>query len=225
MKTRRLLILATASMIALGGLSGCATNFKADVSRYHAQLPPPEQGQTFTVMPDDPKLAGSLEFAHYADLLSERLGTYGYKASADPASAQLIVRLTYGVDKGTTRVRSSGFARSGFYDPFYFPGYYRGWGGWRGRYGFGFYDPFLWGGGGWGGGNDVESYVVYQSQLRMKIDKADGSRVFEGSAKAQSLSDKMTYLIPNLMDALFSGFPGKNGEEVQVTVAPEPKAK
>ena len=75
------------------------------------------------------------------------------------------------------------------------------------------------------GGNDVESYVVYQSQLRMKIDKADGGRVFEGSAKAQSLSDKMTYLIPNLMDALFSGFPGKNGEEVQVTVAPEPKPK
>lgn len=219
MTTKRLLILAAASLIAAGGLSGCTTSFKADVSRYHAQLPPPEQGQSFTIMPDDPKLAGSLEFAHYADLLAERLGTYGYKRSDDPAAAQLIVHLGYGVDKGTQRIRSTGFSRSPFYDPFYFPGYYRGWGGWRGRYGFGYYDPFLWG----PGYDDLESYVVFQSQLRMKIDKAGGGRVFEGAARAQSLSNKLTYLVPNLMDALFSGFPGQNGEEIKVTVAPEPK--
>jgi len=216
MTTKRLLILAAASALALGGLSGCATNFRADVSRF--QQMPPAQGQSFTVMPDDNALAGSLEFAHYADLVAERLTQQGYVRAADPAAAQLVVRLAYDVDRGTQRVRYSGFGPDPFfYDPFYYGGPWRGW---RGRYMMGYYDPFLWGGAGY---NDIESYVVYQSRLRMKIDRAGGERVFEGTARAQSVSNKLTYLVPNLIDALFTGFPGQNGEDIRVTVAPEPK--
>jgi hypothetical protein len=173
-------------------------------------------------MPDDPRNAGSLEFAHYADLVAQRLTDLGYARAVDPANAQLVVHLDYGVDKGTERYRSSGLVYPGFYDPFYSaywgPRYYRGW---RGRYAFGFYDPFFWG----PGYDDIESFTVFQSQLKLKIDKADGGRVFEGTAKALSLSNKLTYLVPNLVDALFQGFPGKDGEEVKVTIAPEPKKK
>jgi len=226
MNSKRLMILAAASALTLGGLSGCATPFKADVARF--QQLPPAQGQSFTVVAGDQRLAGSLEFAHYADLLAQRLATQGYTRAADPASAQLVVSLDYGIDKGTQRVRYSGFGGGfgggGFYDPFFYPGYYRGWGGWRGRYMMGWNDPFMWGGG-WGGGvNDVDSYVIYQSQLSMSINRSGGERLFEGTAKAQSVSSKMTYLVPNLIDALFTGFPGKNGEEIKVTVAPEPKS-
>lgn len=210
-----------ASALALGGLSACtAPSFKADVSRFHAQLPPPAQGQSFTIAADDPQYAGSLEFAHYADLIAQRLSDFGYHRSDDPAAAQLVVHLDYSVDKGTQRVRPTGYARDPFfYDPFFYPyphAYYRGW---RGRYSFGYYDPFLWG----PGYDDLDTFVVYQSQLKMKIDKAEGGRVFEGTAKAQSLSNKLTYLVPNLIDALFTGFPGKDGEEIKVTVGPEPK--
>lgn len=215
MISKRLSILAAAPALALVGLSGCATPFKADVARF--QQLPPAQGQSFTVMPGDPELAGSLEFAHYADLVAERLVAQGYGRAADPASAHLIVSLDYGIDKGTQRVRYSGFARDPFfYDPFFYPGYYRGW---RGRYVMGWYDPFLWG----AGRSEVESYIVYQSQLRMSIDQSGGARLFEGTAKAQSVSNKLTYLVPNLIDALFTGFPGRNGEEIKVTVAPEPR--
>jgi hypothetical protein len=214
MNSKSILILA-ASALALGGLSGCATSFRADVARF--QQLPPAQGQSFTVMPGDQHLAGSLEFNHYADLVAQRLIQQGYTRAADPGAAQLVVSLDYGIDKGTPRVRSLGFGRSsGFYDPFYYPGYYRGW---RGRYAFGWYDPFLWG----PDYDDLESYVVYQSQLRLSINRAGGERLFEGTAKAQSISSKLTYLVPNLIDALFVGFPGKNGEEIKVTVAPEPK--
>ena len=38
------------------GLSACTTPFKADVSRFAAPLPAP-QGQSFAVVPEDPKLA------------------------------------------------------------------------------------------------------------------------------------------------------------------------
>lgn len=219
MMTKRLRILAAASVLALVGLSGCTTGFKADVARF--QQLPPAQGQSFVVMPGDPSLSGSLEFAHYADLVAQRLVDTGYVRASDPAAAQLVVSVDYGIDKGSQRVTSTGFGRDPFfYDPFIYPGYYRGWGGWRGRYMLGYSDPFLWGGAGY---NDIQTYVVYQSQLRMKIDRAGGERLFEGTARAQSVSNKMTYLVPNLIDALFTGFPGKNGEEIRVTVAPEPK--
>jgi len=221
MTIKRLLILAAASALALGGLSGCATNFKADVSRF--QQMPPAQGQTFTVMPEDSALAGSLEFAHYADLVADRLTQQGYVRAADPASAQLVVRLGYDVDRGTQRVRYSGFGPDPFfYDPFYYGGWYGGgWRGWRGRYMMGWYDAYPWG---WGGSN-LDTYIIYQSELTMRIDRANGGeRLFEGTAKAQSVSRKLTYLVPNLIDALFTGFPGHNGEEIRVTVAPEPRS-
>ena len=55
------------------GLSACATNtFKADVSRFAVPLPAP-QGQTFAVVAEDPKLAGGLEFATYANSVAEEL--------------------------------------------------------------------------------------------------------------------------------------------------------
>ena len=219
MTSKRLFLLAAASALALGGLSGCATGFKADVARF--QQLPPAQGQSFVVVPSDQRLAGSLEFAHYADLVAQRLTQQGYTRAGDPAAAQLVVQLDYGIDKGTQRVRYSGIGRDPFlYDPFYYPGYYRGWGGWRGRYVMGWSDPFLWG----PSYNDVESYLVYQSQLRMSINRSGGERLFEGTARAQSVSSKLTYLVPNLIDALFTGFPGQNGEDIKVTVAPEPKS-
>ncbi len=225
-KTRLLPI--AAAFVALAGLTGCASSFSANVTRFHETLPPPAQGQSFTVVPDNPRDAGSLEFSHYADQVAERLTGLGYARSADPASAQLIVHLDYGVDKGTEKVRSSGFG----YDPFFYGGYYGGLGGpriirtRRGAYVLGgFYDPFLWGPG-WGRGfNDIESYTVFQSQLKLRIDKAGGGRVFEGTSSARSLSNKLTYLVPNLIDALFVDFPGKNGEDVKVTLPPEPKTK
>ena len=56
--------IVTAPALALVALSGCATSFKADVARFQ-QLPTPA-GQSFTVVADDPRLAGGLEFAEYA---------------------------------------------------------------------------------------------------------------------------------------------------------------
>ncbi len=214
MKTRLLL---AAALVASTGLTGCADSFRANVTRFHSTLPPPAQGESFTVMPDDPRNAGSLEFAHYADVVAQRLTGVGYVRAGDPASAQLVVRLDYGVDKGSERLRSTGPGL--FYDPFFGPPrIYRGR---HARYAWGYYDPFLWG----DYYDDVESFTVYQSQLKLQIDKSAGGRVFEGTARAQSLSNHLNYLVPNLVDALFQNFPGENGEDVRVTLPPEPRTK
>ncbi len=87
------------------------------------------------------------------------------------------------------------------------------------RYAHGFYDPFLYGG--FGGYDDVRSYTVYTSGLDLTIaSTATGERLFEGSAEAVSRSNDLTQLVPNLVEALFTGFPGNNGEKLRITIAP-----
>ncbi len=199
------------------GLSACATNsFKADVSRFAVPLPAP-QGQTFAVVAEDPKLAGGLEFATYANAVATELTQLGYARAASPESADMLVRFDYRVDNGRERVRTSPGVGGGFgaFDP------WGRWGGWGGRgygaWGFGFNDPFF-------GGPDVRSYTVYTSGVDVKIDRrADGQRLFEGKAEAVSRSNRLPRLVPNLVDALFTDFPGNSGETVRITIRDDEK--
>ncbi len=201
--------------LLLASLAACATPFKADVSRFQSQLPAP-QGQTFAVVAEDPKLAGGLEFALYADHVEAEMRRLGY-TEASPQDANLLVLFDYGVDDGRERVRSTG---GRYADPY--------WGAWGGRgywgrrgygyrrgYAFGFYDPWL-------GGPEVRSYTVYTSGIDMKINEAStGQRLFEGKAQAVSRSNQLQYLVPNLVDAMFTNFPGNSGETVRITIEPE----
>jgi hypothetical protein len=206
--------------LAFAALAACTQSFRSDVTRFQSQLPAP-QGQTFAVVADDPALAGGLEFSRYADLVEAQMVQLGY-TEASPDRATLLVRFDYGVDNGRERVRSTGFR-----DPFY-----RGWYGYqpvfyRSRsgqarvayvpsraWGFGFYDPWF--------DNDVDSYTVYTSGVELKIDRAaDNTRLFEGRAEALSRSNKLQYLVPNLVEAMFTDFPGNSGETTRISIKPE----
>lgn len=199
--------------MATAMLAACAPSFKADVSRFQAQLPAP-QGQSFAVVAEDPALAGGLEFALYSDLVAAQMAQLGYVRSAAPETANLLVRFDYGVDNGRERVRSSGgfagdpfFGRAGF-----------GRFGFRRGYAFGFYDPFL-------AAPEVRSFTVYTSDIEMKIDNAaTGERLFEGSAQAVSRSNRLQQLVPNLVDAIFTDFPGNSGEVLQITIREDGKS-
>lgn len=206
--------------LMLAALAACATPFNAKVSRFQNQLPVPS-GQTFAVVADDPALAGGIEFSQYARLVEQRLAAVGY-TPASPEAAQLIVRFDYGVDKGRERVRQT--MRDPFWDSWYgYPryGYWGGRGGFyrrgyypMGAWGFGWYDPWF--------DTGYESYTVYTSGISLKIDRrADGQRLFEGKAEAASTSNRLPYLIPNLVEAMFTNFPGNSGETVRISVAPE----
>ena len=60
--------------------------------------------------------------------------------------------------------------------------------------------------------------------IALKIDRrADGERLFEGKAQAVSRSNRLQYLVPNLIEAMFTGFPGNSGETVRISIAPEKK--
>jgi hypothetical protein len=211
-----------AASLALAGLAGCASNFNANVSHFTSQLPAPA-GQTFTIVPDDPRLANGLEFHQYAQGVANHLAALGYTPVNNPAEATMLVRFSYGVDHGRERITSS----PGFYDPFYsswynYPVLYRGR---HGRsfigyapyrpWGFGWYDPFF-------GGSSIDSYTVYTSGINLAIERAaDHARLFEGHAQAVSTSNRLPYLVPNLVEAMFTDFPGNSGETVRISVAPE----
>ncbi len=210
--------------LLLFGLAACATPFRADVSRFQSQLPAP-QGQTFAVVAEDPALAGGLEFSQYADYVETEMAALGYRQAASPETANLLVHFDYGVNDGRERVRSSGF---GYSDPFYqswrnyTPIVYRDRQG-RSRvaylpsrsWGYGWDDSFF-------GRNQIDSYTIYTSGVELKIDNGQtGERLFEGKAEAVSTSNRLQYLVPNLVEAMFTDFPGNSGETVRISVAPE----
>jgi hypothetical protein len=135
----------------------------------------------------------------------------------------MTVSLDYAVDAGKER---DILRRDPFYDPYWgFGGFYRPYivRTRRGaRYVMGFYDPFLYSG--FNRPYDVDSFTVYTAHLDLKIDRnGDGKRLFEGKAEAKSRSNKLPYLVPNLVEAMFTGFPGNGGETIRISVAPEEK--
>jgi hypothetical protein len=194
------------------GLGGCAQSFDASVSRFHRELPAPA-GQTFAVVAEDPRNAGGLEFGQYAGLVADQLRKIGYVAG-DPATSDLVVEFDYGVDKGRDRI--SMFGPDPFWGPWHGYGRFGYGGGFYGhRWGYGLYDPWF---------NDVDVTTVYTSGIDLRIKRrSDGQRVFEGKAQAVSTSNRLPYLVPNLVEALFAGFPGHTGETVRISIPPEKK--
>ncbi|HYJ84339.1 MAG TPA: DUF4136 domain-containing protein [Allosphingosinicella sp.] len=212
-------LLTLAAPAALLALGGCATGLPTKVSRYQAM--PAPAGQAFAIEPGDPGDRGGLEFSRYADLVRRHMVAQGYSEAASPQQASLIVSFGYGVDGGRQEVVTYPSSRFGPYGGYGYRPYWSRYGGYgrlRSPFYYGWNDPWY---GGWG--DDIDVYTVYTSFLEMDIRRPDGQSVFEGTARARSRTDELGALVPNLIEAMFTGFPGNNGETVKITVAPERK--
>ena len=205
-----------AAPLLIAGVAACTTPFQADVSRFQTQLPAP-QGNTFAVVAEDPAMQGGLEFSQYAGYVAQEMSRLGYTQAASPETADLLVSFDYGVDNGRERVRTTPGMGAGFYDPWgpWYGGYFGRRSFYRGGWGYGFSDPYF-------GGPEVRSYTVYTSGIDMKIDnRTTGERLFEGKAEAVSTSNRLQHLVPNLVDAMFTDFPGNSGEVLRISIAPD----
>lgn len=213
-------------------LSACATGFPTKVSRFQAM--PAPQGQSFVVVPMDARNIGGLEFSRYAEMVAQAMQAQGYVRAASIDQASMVVRVGYGVDQGRTEIVRDPFSygRFGLYGPYGGGFGYGGYGGFGrhpyysryGRYGarsaffYGWDDPY------WYSpfGDNLRSYTSYRSQLDVDIRrKVDNASLFEGKAQARSTTDNLGRLVPNLIEAMFTGFPGRSGETVKITVPPE----
>ena len=189
-------------LVAAFALAGCASKFRTDVSSWH-RLPAPS-GESFVVDAKDPRKAGSLEFAQYAGLVAAELQRVGYRPAARVQQADLVVRFDYGLDGAREKVRSYG--GTGFYGGGYY-GYHRPWWGPWGGYGFDDYP-------------DVRSYTVYQRRLELEIAAAGnpGQNLYETRVVSDGRSNRLEEVMPLMVRALFTEFPGPSGVTRRVTI-------
>jgi len=208
--------------VAALGLSGCATGLPTKVTRYSTAIP---QGQSFYVVPAQGIQPG-LEFNSYAGIVAQQLAARGYRQAPSTAAADMLVKVGYGVDEGRQEVYVDPVAR----DPFFYGGYYGRpyfsrygyYGGYRSPFYWGWNDPFWYASpyGGYGGYRDaIRTYTVYNSALDLNIvRRVDNAPLFDGRAAARSQTDELGTLVPNLIEAMFTNFPGESGKTVKITI-------
>jgi len=216
---------AIVPLVVLTLTAACSEPFTARVARFQS-LPAPS-GQTFTIQSHDPRKAGGLEFATYANLVTQRLVAAGYRPADDPRAATLVVNFDYAVTMPRERVETRpGFGYGGFgggYGGFGYGGYGRGfgYGGFGGYGGYGGFGGF----GGYGGFGDYPetySYTVYNSHVDLRINRTtDNVSVFEGHSETVATTNDLTRLVPNLITAIFTNVPGNSGQTVRVQIDPK----
>jgi hypothetical protein len=229
------------------GLAGCATGLSTKVSRYQSMPAPagqtfyvvPGQGAAqgaefnhFAAL-----VSQHLAARGYSPAGAPQLATmlvrldYGVDEGRTEYSQDPLARSMYGYGGfGDPFYRSyrDPFGRYR-YDPFYGAYYGRpyysryGYYGRRSPYYYGWDDPFWYSspyaGYGPGYGQPIRAYTVYKSHLNLDIvRKADNAALFQGRAQARSQTDETGVLVPNLIEAMFTGFPGRSGETVKITV-------
>lgn len=193
---RRLVVLALLVLVA-----GCTNPVvKADVTRFHTLGGGPAP-TSFTIVPEQPQV-GSLEFQQYATQVANALTAQGWRAVAPGSgSADTVVRLSWGSGPSETETWQSPSSVYGG----------MGWGGHPGWYGGGLYDPFPY----W----ETRTITTWPHWLAVRITSgSQGPVLFEGRAVADRKQREIAPVMPYLVQALFTGFPGTNGKTVRVVV-------
>jgi len=167
------------------------------------------------------------ETEHTSDPYGRSRYRYGGLGYADPFYGRYYDPFYRGIYDPFYRSR---YGFGGYYDPFYGPypdrpfySRYGGYWGTRSPFYYGWDDPFWYSSpyAGYAPGyrGPIRSYTVYKSHLKLDIvRKADNAPLFQGQAQARSQTDETGVLVPNLIEAMFTGFPGKSGETIRITV-------
>lgn len=207
------------ALAAMALVAGCASGpriVRTDVTSFDAWASlPADKSYVFARTLE---FQGSLEMQTYEDIVRDELAMKGFTLASDPSRARLVVTLRPSVMGTQIRVRDP------WPDPLWRPwgGYYGGWGGWGGGwYGRGWYDPF-WGLNDW----RYEQVDVYRRRLELDIDAKDqpGKRYYEGRVENTADNGALPAVMPYLIRALFTDFPGNSGQTRRIDVPVEPGA-
>lgn len=192
------------------GLIGCGVAPKTvttSLTRFHVADIQQDKG-SFVILPEDGSLADSLEFKSYADQLANQLTHYGYQQyQADPKDRDRQADISVSLSFQQSEKQEMRYQQR----PQFVPGY-----------GFSII------------GNDVlwrsHSHFISRSvpvivtlkDVRVKLVMARAAtRIFESQAEYKGNLPLQT-VMPYMIKSIFSGFPGKNGETIQVKLPIEP---
>ncbi len=196
------------ALIVVLALSACApTLVRTDVTRFH-RLDGPATDRAFTILPRDQQ-RGSLEFQRYAEMVAAQLERRGWRPVPASQPADTVVLLEWGAGQPRTVTwQSPSSVYSGF-----------GWGPRSHWYGAGvgipLGDPFPY----W----ETRSATYFPKWVALDILDArawpeERRVVFEGRAVTESGRREIAPVMPYLVEALFTGFPGASGGTVEVDV-------
>lgn len=176
-------------------LGGCAdSGFKASVKRFHDM--PAAAGEGILIQPLNPANAG-LQFTAYADLVGQQLGLLGYQPAKD-ITPDIIARIDYSISEQVGVQQDKG-PRIGL-----------GLGGSSGHVGGALGTSFSLGGG---------PKPVYLARLVMVLlERESGDRLFEGSVENLGTNPDLSAVMPFLVEALFTDFPGVSGSTEQIKI-------
>jgi hypothetical protein len=208
--------LATLATAAVLLLSGCATTIHSNVTAFNA-WPADIQDKSFAF--EAPQGADdTLEYRNYQLLVAKELGKLGFHQVADGQQPKLLVDMKFFTIDHPVRV----IQEDPFMSPYWGPGYYGryGWGYSRWAYRPFYYDPFFY------GPSRVEERIKhqYQRQLRVTINSASGSKLYDVTVQNTSGVQATPYVMPALVQSAFSGFPGENGVPRTIDITLEPKS-
>lgn len=196
-----------AALLLAGALAGCATGpqlIATQVTTFNdwASLP----AEKTYVFSRTLEFQNSLELSSYEDMVRDELTLQGFRLAADPNRAQLAVTLRPSISTTRLRVRDPWPV-----DPFWGP-----YGGWYGRRGFAWYDPY------WPFPESYSGYTieVFRRRLELDIDSKAiaGKRYYEGRVESTGETGSLPAVMPYLIRALFSDFPGNNGQTRRIDI-------
>ncbi|MEW5729202.1 MAG: DUF4136 domain-containing protein [Pseudomonadota bacterium] len=198
------------ALVVILALPACAPSLvRTDVTRFHRLDTPAAADRAFTILPREDQ-RGSLEFQRYADLVAAQLARRGWRPVPASGPAEAVVFLDWGAgEPRTVTWQSPSSVYSGF-----------GWGPRSHWYGAGvgipLGDPFPY----W----ETRSATYYPKWMRVEILEAGAWReqdrrvLFEGRAVTEGGRREIAPVMPYLVEALFTGFPGASGTTVNVDV-------
>lgn len=201
-------LLLSAAIVVL--LSNCST-VQSDVTRFHT-LPPRGSGETFTVQSASSRSA--LEFGAYATRIASHLQAYGW-SQAPLESANYIVLVDYKIGGSHERHGSLPIMGQTGGGTTYHSGSVNTYGSYGSSYGTfsgTSYTPATYG----VVGAIPYSITLHNRYLKMEIRDRDGRAVFEGRVASTGPTGEIAAVLPEMIDALFSKFPGESGETKRI---------
>jgi hypothetical protein len=194
-------------------LSGCATTIQTEVTTFH-EWPSYAQDKSY-VFERSKEQQNNLEYLNYENLVRTELQRLGFMEAQSLQSARLKAMIGYSIT-----ARDVHLAYPVIVDPYWGGAPYPYWYGpaWRGMYSpfYGpFYDPF------WFGPPIVErreeNFLLYTRRFRFLLERtADGKMVYDTRVVSEGRNGSLAAIMPYLVRAAFSDFPGKSGVPRQV---------
>lgn len=210
---RKAIVIALAAL----GVGACGTRVQTDVTTFHTLQSVPA-GQTFVMIPLKSQ-EGSLEYQTYAGMVSGRLARKGLIPSERVTGTDLAVFMSYAIDDGRTTVSAAPvFGQTGGGTTTTTTGYI-------GRtpiYGTS-YTPATYGITGYAPVEDTvygRAVTVVILDAKRTVAENKNVVVYQATAKSTGSSGNLNVVMPAILNAMFTDWPGKSGTTERRQTAP-----